>query len=118
MGQTSFVLSKIKSDFSKYVSYTFEDVVRQSLHGICPFQVQPVGSWWERDKEIDLVGLNNETNEIIFGECKWQNRPVTQSMLNNLIEKSKSVMWKNNKRKEYFLLAGKSGFDKEITHNK
>jgi AAA+ ATPase superfamily predicted ATPase len=34
------------------------------------------GRWWNRDEEIDLVAINEEQREILFGEAKWSARPV------------------------------------------
>jgi len=57
-----------------------------------------------------LVGINNETKEIIFGECKWSNKKVGTNIMTQLKEKAQKVQWNSEKRKEYFILFSKSGF--------
>lgn len=32
------------------------------------------GRWWNRGDEIDVVALDKDTRDILFCECKWQNR--------------------------------------------
>ena len=36
------------------------------------------------------------------------------SILNELKEKSKKVIWNNNKREEYYILFSKSGFSEDL----
>jgi hypothetical protein len=86
------------------------------------FQAQRVGSWWGhyRDKEtnerkeikIDIVALNENTHEILFGECKWKKDIDGENLLRQLKEKTKYVEWpdkqKKENRKERYLLLAKS----------
>ena len=75
-----------------------------------PFRFSRVGSWWLRDNEIDIVALNDDTKEILFAECKWQNKEVGIKVYEDLKEKSGLVNWYNEERKEYFALFSKAGF--------
>ncbi len=68
-----------------------------------------------------MVALNEQTKEILFCECKWQNKKTDVSVLANLKEKAKYVDWKAGeplgaeppaRRKEYFAVVSKSGFTK------
>ncbi|HDH40866.1 MAG TPA: hypothetical protein ENG12_00430, partial [Candidatus Altiarchaeales archaeon] len=52
-----------KKEFNPYIGFVFED-----LRGILN---RETGRWWHRDKEIDLVALNEESKEIGFFEVKW-----------------------------------------------
>ncbi len=109
-----FVLEKIKSEFHLYASFIFEKVsLDYLLHKAqLPFIIQKAGRWWDKDKEIDIVALGE--NEILFGECKYWDRPVGISVLNELIEKAKYVDLKDKNRKEYFAIFSKGGFKKEL----
>jgi AAA+ ATPase superfamily predicted ATPase len=60
-----------------------------------------------------IVALNGKTSEIVFGECKWQENVDAQKVLDALKGKSKFVKWRNEKRKEYYLIVAKS-FEKKI----
>lgn len=34
-------------------------------------QYNKIERWWNNSDEIDIVGLNEDENAIIFGECKY-----------------------------------------------
>ena len=72
------------------------------------------GRWWDRNEEIDLIALNSKTNEILFGEVKWSNKPVGTNIYEDLKKKSQRVEWGKKKRKEYFALFSKSGFTPDM----
>jgi len=119
-GQTKLVLDKIRNDFSDYVSKTFEQVCIEALWEKPVFPFTDIGKWWGayRDKqtderrsvEIDIVALNNTTKEILFGECKWQNKKMDKDVYEQLLGKKENVQWNNKKRKEYIVLFSKNGF--------
>ncbi|NQE06112.1 hypothetical protein C5S32_09605 [ANME-1 cluster archaeon GoMg1] len=56
------------------------------------------------------MALNETTKEILFAECKWQNKKVGIKVYDELKEKSGHVNWSNEERKEYFALFSKAGF--------
>ncbi|WP_457641368.1 ATP-binding protein [Persephonella sp.] len=108
-----FVIDKIKSDFNLFVSSVFEKVCIDYLlyKDKLPFNIKKIGRWWDKDKEIDIVALGE--NEILFGECKYWENPVGLNVLNDLIQKSKSVN-RNKNKQEYFAIFSKAGFTKEL----
>ena len=73
-----------------------------------------IGKWWHKDKEIDIVALNEQSKEILFAECKWQNKVNAKKICKELAEKSQYVQWHNEQRKESFAIFAKS-FSKKIT---
>jgi len=107
------LLSSISERLKKHYSFVFEEICRQIIQNIYPSIVK-VGKWWHKDIEIDIVGINEEKNSIVFGECKWTNKKVDTDVLEKLKRKSKEVKWKNSKRKEEFILFSKSGFTKSL----
>jgi AAA+ ATPase superfamily predicted ATPase len=113
-GKYDFVLNKIKSEFNLYVSFIFEKVAADYLleKVELPFPIQKIGKWWDKDKEIDIVVLGE--NEILFGECKYWDKPVGLNVLNGLKEKSKYVIWKKENRKEYFAVFSRKGFTQDL----
>nr|AAU82318.1 DEXX-box ATPase [uncultured archaeon GZfos14B8]QNO52084.1 hypothetical protein IPGHNFGK_00040 [Methanosarcinales archaeon ANME-1 ERB6] len=105
----------IRPFLDQYVSFSFEDVCKEFLVELnrqdgLPFRFTRIGSWWHRDNEIDIVALNEDTKEILFAECKWQNKKVGIKVYDELKEKSGLVKWNNEERKEYFALFSKAGF--------
>lgn len=121
LGELSAAEKKFKRDFNLYLGNKFEKLTRDELlskTGI--IQAQHIGSWWGhyRDEEthqrqsieIDIVALNDDTKEILFGECKWKSNVDGKKILQILKEKASHVFWPNKQknRKEYFVLFAKS----------
>lgn len=73
-----------------------------------------MGRWWDHDTEIDLVGLDEEDNRILFVETKWNSKPVGTDVLNSLKQKAQKVVWGKKDRKEYYSLVAKGGFTDEL----
>lgn len=108
------LLKIIKDDLNIYCSFVFENVCKQFLEDAgLPFTIIKIGRWWHKDKEIDIVALNDLTKEIMFVECKWQENVNARKILEELKEKNKYVQWHNDKRKEHFCIIAKS-FKKKL----
>ncbi|VVB94775.1 Archaea bacterial proteins of uncharacterised function [uncultured archaeon] len=117
MGNIQKVMEIIRKDFNIYIGYFFEDIVREfliemNLKNSLPFDFTKIGTWWTRDKEIDIVGLSK--NEALFVECKWQNRKTDVDIMEALMEKARSVEWR--REKDYFAVVSKSGFTKNAVN--
>jgi len=112
------VLGLIKNDFSTYSGHMFEILVTDLIKKGNILQnrsFSKIGRWWHKDTEIDIVGLNDSTEEIHFVECKWKNMSEMDALqvLNKLQVKSDLVQWNNDTRKEYFVLVAKKVGGKE-----
>ena len=108
-----YIKNKIENEFDLYVSKIYEDLARESVWENMKFPLVKVGRWWDKDTEIDIVALG-EDNKIVFGECKYSKKQVGLNILNELKEKSKKVIWKNDKREEYYIIFSKSGFSQDL----
>ncbi len=121
MEDTAYVMDKIRKNFiDNHVSFVFETVSRQKMWQLnsqdkLPFKLQRLGKWWDKDTEIDVVGLNEDDRAIIFGECKYLERAVDIDVFYQLVEKAKAVAWHKNRRREYYILFSKSGFTRRLT---
>jgi len=118
-GRPAVARDDIAQTFDLFVSRAFEDCVRNWLEhldeqGKLPFSIHKIGSWWSRDTEIDIVALNNTTQDILFGECKWSQTPVGLDVLKNLYNKAAQVEWHKEGRREWFLIASRSGFQDSL----
>lgn len=118
-GRPTIALREIERTFDHYVSLPFEDCVRDWLwhlqdEGQLPFQVDKMGSWWSKETELDIVGTNNATGDIVFGECKWSNSTVGLDVLKDLYNKAHQVPWHHEDRREWFVLASRSGFQDSL----
>ena len=112
-GKQNELMDAIKNDLNQYTSFVFEKISQQFLWSVRPMKFNKLGRWWHKDKEIDLVGLNENKKEILFVECKWSSNVNPEKVLKELKEKVQSVDWNNNKRKEYYCVIAKS-FSKKI----
>lgn len=103
-----------------YFGHIFEEICLQYLmhemkkSNIKEFYEQ-FGQWWgtnpqkRKSEEIDIVFSNK--NEILVGECKWQNTPIGKEVLFTLEDRSNLI--KRN-RNICFYLFSKSGFKKDL----
>jgi AAA+ ATPase superfamily predicted ATPase len=97
---------------NSYYGKEFERLVIEQLRFKeieLPFSFSEVRRWWHKDKEIDVVVLNEDTKEILFVECKWKtlNEINAEKILAVLKDKSGFVKWNNDMRKAYFGLIAK-----------
>jgi AAA+ ATPase superfamily predicted ATPase len=121
LGEITAVEERLKRDFNRYLGKKFEKLVREQIlirTGI--IRAQRLGSWWGhyRDEktrqrkaiEIDIVGINDTTKEILFGECKWKTDVDGKKLVQILKEKATHVLWPDEKkvRKEYYVIFAKS----------
>ena len=73
-----------------------------------------VGRWWIKDAEIDVVGINEDDNAILFGEVKWSEKPVGVNMLSELKSKAEKVQWGNSRTSSHFALFSRKGFTNDM----
>ncbi|MDP2754110.1 MAG: ATP-binding protein [Nitrospirota bacterium] len=109
-------LKIFENDYPRYMGGIFEDICKKILRDlnmpVFKFPGTKIGRWWHKDKEIDIVALNDDTKEILFCECKWQDKVNAKKVVAELKEKAKFVLWNNDKRKEYYAVFAKSFKDK------
>jgi AAA+ ATPase superfamily predicted ATPase len=107
---------KIKESFINLSANSYEQVAVELMWEFRDmfFRFERVGKWWEKNEEIDLVGINQETKEIVFGEVKWTKKPIGTNIYLDLKEKSKKVDWNQGTRKEFFVLFSRGGFTKDM----
>ena len=111
-------ISGFEADYNRYLGRIFEKVSEEFLElntDMLPFRFNRKGRWWFRDKEIDIVALNENTREIPFVECKWNslNQNDVKHILGLLKEKSGHLKWNNDNRIEHFGIIAKKIQDKE-----
>lgn len=112
------VLTKIKSNFiDNHVSYIYEQICREKAWD---FNIannlgyNKIGKWWNNTEEIDIVAINEDTKDILFGECKYTNKPIDIDILVELERKVKNVEWNSNNRKEKYILFSISGYTNRL----
>ncbi|MEW5897529.1 MAG: ATP-binding protein [Nanoarchaeota archaeon] len=112
------LINKQKNDFfgKRYEVFCQEVLEKLNYNKKLPFFFETAGTWWghrreeneRKEIEIDLVALNGKTKQIMFGECKWQEKVDAHSVLSQLRKKAQHVPWHNQEREEYYILFAKS----------
>ena len=74
------------------------------------FHFEKLGKWWDKNGEIDIVAINNQTKEITIGECKYTNKKVDVDLFYQLVEKGNKIVWNNENRTMRYILFSKSGY--------
>lgn len=116
MDKLKYVESKIKQNIiDNHISYVYEDIAQETLLEYATteeigFEILKIGKWWNSDTEIDIVAINDDTKDIIFGECKYTKNKVGVDVFYNLIEKSKKVDWNLKNRRVKYVIFSKNGF--------
>lgn len=119
------VLEFFTTNFNSFVGQKFEKFVLTMLGAtlLQRYGMKKIGRQWgsipqaekgQNQYEIDLCALNEKTNEILFGECKWQENVDAFQELRELQHKAAFVPWRNQNRKEHYALFAKSFKDKNI----
>lgn len=115
LDNVEFVLENIKRRIvTEHISYVYEDVCREyvlelSNRSELPLKVSKIGRWWDKNDEIDIVGIDQTSGSILYGECKYTNAKVDIDLFYSLKQKASKVNLKN-KTKEYYIIFSKSGF--------
>ncbi|MDO9508239.1 MAG: ATP-binding protein [Thermovirgaceae bacterium] len=104
----SDLLKNIMDQMSVHASMTFEKICRAWLERSESFE--RVGRWWDKNEEIDIVGIKG--NLLAAAECKWTNQPLGVAVYRNLLRKTalfQGASGKNNEKTEFYLFS-RSGF--------
>lgn len=119
-GNGGLAMDKIRNNLiDRHVSYIYEDVCIEEMWNLNSankwnFYFDRVGRWWNNNTEIDIVALDSTGNDIIFGECKYWVNKVGIDVLKSLEEKGKSVEWKKNNRKNWYIIFSINGFTDDL----
>ncbi len=86
------VADQIRLALPQIVAPVWEEVARHHLlvasaDRLIPFHFEEIGSWWSRDAQIDVVGVNRTERRVLFGVAKWTREPMTENVLEKLIDR-------------------------------
>ena len=114
--QEKLIEDKIKPLLDNFVGFAYEEIALEYLKTDPQFSDYIFGRWWDKEEEIDILGLDNSRNRIIFGEVKWRDlsEKDARQVLNRLVEKSVNVKWGNSPEKKYLLIGKKVGGKKRL----
>ena len=122
MDNTDFVMQKIKAGFvANQAAYVYEDICRREYMPALAaddkwdFTPTSFGRWWDRsDTEIDIVAIDESSENVIFGECKFTNEPMDVDIYYHLLEKIERVEWKKKTRKDHFVFFSFNGYTDKL----
>jgi uncharacterized protein len=120
IGRAANVEAQLRATFdSEFVATVFEQCCANHLWRMAdrqeiPFVPQRIGHWWSKDQEIDILALNQDSRDILFGECKWTQKPIGIDVLKALYSKVQQVKWRREQRQEWYVLFSRAGFQEAL----
>ncbi len=114
MGEVEPVWGAVARELPQHLGSVYERVAQETLMRSSSlfFPVKAIGRWWDRNEEIDVVALGD--NSILFAEAKWSKNPVGVDVYESLQAKAAKVIWGATTRRECFCLFSRSGFTKAM----
>lgn len=100
------VLNSVKKELNNYISKSFEELCKEFILDFKIFNTTRIGKWWYKDKEIDIVALDEKNSRILLAECKWQDEVDAKKVLRDLKDKANSIDKKS--AKETYVIFAKS----------
>jgi AAA+ ATPase superfamily predicted ATPase len=114
-GHTEPVRDAIEETLAEHASWTFEDVCRQAVRTAAfPVSCSRVGRWWYGSDELDVAGIDEQTDTLVFGECKWTSDVVGRGLLDGLEALEDEVRWHGNDRSVMYTLFARTGFTETV----
>jgi len=124
IGEEKEILSNIKKHFNSFFGRRFEEICKEILVELnkenkLPFRIDYLSNWWgtkriegkREEIEIDLIGKNDKSKNILLVECKWKEKVNPLKIVKDLNEKSEYI--KHKKKKKHFIIFSKS-FSRKI----
>jgi AAA+ ATPase superfamily predicted ATPase len=107
-------LKRIQPLLEQHIALCFESLCRTYVRQrMARWNCIRVGRQWSRHYEIDVAGVDEDNRFTLFGECKWSNNPVGDSVLNELKDKVDSHGLPTTNT-PYWLLFSRSGFTEAL----
>ena len=116
LGLIEKAMKRIQQGLPQHLGGVYEKVAKErlSLSQDDFFPFTGLGRWWDRNEEIDIVGVNKEQDSILFGEVKWTEKPIGTDIYDNLKQKANRVVWGSKERREFFCLFSKKGYSEAM----
>lgn len=114
-GRTTSVGQSVVDALPTHTSQTFETICHQAVgESAFPVPCDRVGRWWYDGEEIDVVGLDPQTDTLLLGECKWTTTPLGTDLVADLEALAPDVRWHTGNRTVAYALFSRSGFTDEL----
>ena len=109
--------NNFKNRINLFISKKFEKLVREELVKMLFKNFNKIGTYWDKNVEIDILALNEQKKELLAVECKWKENVDPYKVCKSLVDKLGYVTWNKECRKEYLCIFAKS-FKKKISEFK
>lgn len=113
---TKPTLDEFDSHFPDFIGqHTWEELCQEWLlyatdKDILPFMPDNVGSLWNREAQIDVVGINARQKKLFLGECKWLEKPVGRRIVSILFDKTELVLPQGTNWEICYLIFSRNGW--------
>lgn len=110
------VIKAVNEGFNLLVSMDYEKVARAVVrkNEELFFPIDKIGSWWDKNEEIDIAALNEKEGKLLLGEVKWSNKQVGTDIYEDLKRKSALAEKTTGAMRKSFCLFSKSGFTRAM----
>ena len=99
----------LDENLSTYMGLVIEDIVMELFRA----KYTRVGKWWHKDKEIDLVAIDDNKKNVAFVEIKWTSKKRDRHEIERVIENSSLVRGLDSYSRNYILIS-KNGFNDSL----
>jgi len=120
LGLADAVLAqRLRPTFDQFVGYAFEEAARAYLARLARsnqlgFLPERIGSWWDREGEVDVVAVTDTDGALLLGECKWSVNLVGTDVLHDLQQKARLVDPVNKWPIRSYVLFARVGFTLQL----
>lgn len=97
-----------------HFAWAFEGVCRQLVEDLVGEpEIVRAGRYWDRQREIDVVAVNEKAQPVLAAACKWTARPVDCRVLQELREKV-HALWPDRAADIELAIFCPGGFTQEL----
>jgi AAA+ ATPase superfamily predicted ATPase len=111
----SILTQRVRPDLDHFAASSFEEAAREFVAakaraGKWSFLPERIGSWWNRDAELDVLAITQAGKMALAGECKWSVNPVGTNVLEDLKRRAEAMAKENDIEQIQYALFSRKGF--------
>ena len=100
---------KFLEEYNSHLGLIFEKIAKEFVLKKLYNKFNKIGRWWWKDKEIDLLALNEKNKSLFAFEIKWRklNLAEVKNIIKELEDKVAIINWNKGNRKEFLGIIAK-----------